>query len=150
MGRKSKYETHVKPYLSQIEEWYQDLDEQQIAVERLGIAVSTFENYKKKYPELREALKKGRQHLVGDLKASLKKKAKGFYYEETKTSIRQEGGKEVKIIEKYKKYAQPDTGAIHLLLKNYDPTWTNDDQTTIDLKREQLELAKQKAENDNW
>lgn len=150
MGRKSKYETHVKPYLSQIEEWFQDLDERQIAVERLGIAVSTFENYKKKYPELREALKKGRQHLVGELKASLKKKAKGFYYEETKTSIRQEGGKEVKVIEKYKKYAQPDTGAIHLLLKNYDPTWTNDDQTTIDLKREQLELAKQKAENDNW
>lgn len=150
MGRKSKYETHVKPYLSQIEEWFQDLDERQIAVERLGIAVSTFENYKKKYPELREALKKGRQHLVGELKASLKKKAKGFYYEETKTSIRQEGGKEVKVIEKYKKYSQPDTGAIHLLLKNYDPTWTNDDQTTIDLKREQLELAKQKAENDNW
>lgn len=150
MGRKSKYETHVKPYLSQIEEWYQDLDEQQIAVERLGIAVSTFENYKKKYPELQEALKKGKQHLVGELKASLKKKAKGFYYEETKTSIREEGGKRVQVIEKYKKYAQPDTGAIHLLLKNYDPTWTNDDQTTIDLKREQLELAKQKAENDNW
>lgn len=150
MGRKSKYETHVKPYLSQIEEWYQDLDEQQIAVERLGIAVSTFENYKKKYPELREALKKGRQHLVGELKASLKKKAKGFYYEETKTSIREENGKRVQVVEKYKKYAQPDTGAIHLLLKNYDPTWTNDDQTTIDLKREQLELAKQKAENDNW
>jgi len=150
VGRKSKYETHVKPYLSQIEEWYQDLDEQQIAVERLGIAVSTFENYKKKYPELREALKKGRQHLVGELKASLKKKAKGFYYEETKTSIREENGKRVQVVEKYKKYAQPDTGAIHLLLKNYDPTWTNDDQTTIDLKREQLELAKQKAENDNW
>lgn len=150
MGRKSKYETHVKPYLSQIEEWYQDLDEQQIAVERLGIAVSTFENYKKKYPELREALKKGRQHLVGELKASLKKKAKGFYYEETKTSIREEGGKRVQVVEKYKKYAQPDTGAIHLLLKNYDPTWTNDDQTTIDLKREQLELAKQKAEADQW
>lgn len=150
MGRKSKYETHVKPYLQQIEEWYQDLDEQQIAVERLGIAVSTFENYKKKYPELREALKKGRQHLVGELKASLKKKAKGFYYEETKTSIREEGGKRIQVVEKYKKYAQPDTGAIHLLLKNYDPTWTNDDQTTIDLKREQLELAKQKAENDNW
>ena len=150
MGRKGKNETHVKPYLSQIEEWYQDLDERQIAEERLGIAVSTFENYKKKYPELREALKKGRQHLVGELKASLKKKAKGFYYEETKTSTREEGEKRVRVVETYKKYAQPDTGAIHLLLKNYDPTWTNDDQTTIDLKREQLEIAKQKAENDNW
>lgn len=150
MGRKSKYETHVKPYLQQIEEWYQDLDERQIAEERLGIAVSTFENYKKKYPELREALKKGRQQLVSELKASLKKKAKGYTYEETKTTIRDEGGKKVTTIEKIKKYAHPDTGAIHLLLKNYDPTWTNDDQTTIDLKREQLELAKQKAENDNW
>lgn len=150
MGRKSRYETHVLPYLQQIQEWCQDLDERQIAVERLGIAVSTWENYKKKYPELREVLKKGRQQLVGDLKAALKKKAKGFTYEETKTTIRDEGGKKVTIVEKFKKYAQPDTGAIHLLLKNLDPEWTNDDQTTIDLKREQLELAKQKAEADNW
>ena len=150
MGRKSRYETHVLPYLQQIQEWCQDLDERQIAVDRLGIAVSTWENYKKKYPELREALKKGKQQLVGDLKAALKKKAKGYTYEETKTTIRDEGGKKVTIIEKFKKYAQPDTGAIHLLLKNLDPEWTNDDRTTIDLKREQPELAKQKAENDNW
>ena len=150
MGRKSKYESHVLPHLSEIENWCQDYDERQIATGLLGISVSAFEKYKREHPELVDALKKGRQVLVSDLKASLKKKAKGFYYEETKTSIRQEGGKEVKIIEKYKKYAQPDTGAIHLLLKNYDPTWTNDDQTTIDMKREQLELAKQKAENDNW
>lgn len=150
MGRKSKYDTHVKPYLQQIEQWCQDLDEQQIAVERLGIAVSTFEGYKRKYPELREALKKGRQNLICELKASLKKKAKGFYYDETKTTIRDEGGKKVTTVEKYKKYAQPDTGAIHLLLKNYDPEWTNDDQTTIDMKREQLEIAKQKAKNDSW
>lgn len=150
MGRKGKYETHVKPYLQQISEWYQDMDERQIAVERLGIAVSSFENYKKKYPELREALRKGKEQLISELKASLKKKAKGFTYEETKTTIRDEGGKKVTTIEKFKKYAQPDTGAIHLLLKNIDPSWTNDDQTTIDLKREQLELARQKAENDNW
>ena len=150
MGRKSRYETHVLPYLQQIQEWCQDLDERQIAVERLGIAVSTWENYKKKYPELQEALRKGKQQLVGDLKAALKKKAKGYTYEETKTIIRDEGGKKITTIEKYKKYAHPDTGAIHLLLKNLDPEWTNDDQKTIDLKREQLELAKQKAENDNW
>ena len=84
------------------------------------------------------------------MKASLKKKAKGFHYEETKTSIRQEGGKEVKVIEKYQKYALPDTGAIHLLLKNLDDSWRNDDQATIELKREKMELEKQKAEADNW
>lgn len=149
MGRKNKYETHVKPYLNQIQEWYEDLDERQIA-EQLGIAVSTWEKYKKQYPELREALKKGKQHLVGELKTSLKKKAKGFYYEETKTCIREVGGKQAKVIEKYKKYAQPDTGALHLLLKNLDENWHNDDQITIDLKKKQLELTERKVEQNEW
>lgn len=150
MGRKNKYETHVKPYLQQISEWYEELDERQIASEKLGIAVSTFENYKKKYPELREALKKGKQNLIGELKTTLKKKAKGFYYEETKTSIREENGKSVKVIEKYKKYAQPDTGAIHLLLKNLDESWRNDDKETMELKKKQLELAERKIEQNEW
>lgn len=150
MGRKNKYETHVKPYLEQIAEWYGDLDEQQIATEKLGIAVSTFENYKNQYPELRQALQNGRQNLVGELKTSLKKKAKGYYYEETKTSIREENGRQVKVMEKTKRYAQPDTGAIHLLLKNLDSDWRNDDAQTMELKRRQMELAEKKAEDDSW
>lgn len=149
MGRKNKYETHVKPYLNQIQEWYEDLDERQIA-DQLGIAVSTWEKYKKQYPELRDVLKKGKQHLVSELKTSLKKKAKGFYYEETKTCIREVGGKQVKVIEKYKKYAQPDTGALHLLLKNLDENWHNDDQVTIDIKKKQLELTERKVDQNEW
>ena len=149
MGRKSRYETHVKPYLDQIQEWYELLNEEQIS-KKLGISVASFENYKKQYPELQEVLRNGKEHLIEDLKGSLKKKAKGYFYEETKTSIRQENGKEVKVIEKYKRYAQPDTGAIHLLLKNLDDSWRNDDKATQDIKREKLELDKQKAENENW
>lgn len=150
MGRKSRYETHVKPYLNQIQEWYEDLDERQIAVDKLGIAVSTWEKYKKEYPELRDVLKKGKQNLVSELKTSLKKKAKGFYYEETKTCIREVDGKQVKTIEKYKKYAQPDTGALHLLLKNLDDSWHNDDIETINMKKEQLKIAREKMESENW
>ena len=149
MGRKNKYDTHVRPHLTEIEEWYGWLDEKSIA-DRLGIATSTFENYKKEHPELQEALKKGREQLVDDLKATLKKKAKGFTYEEQKTMIRQEGSKEIKVIEKYKRYSPPDTGAIHLLLKNLDDTWRNDDQVTVDLKKQKMELEKQRAENENW
>lgn len=149
MGRKNKYETHVKPYLNQIQEWYEDLDERQIA-DQLGIAVSTWEKYKTQYPELREVLKKGKQHLVRELKTSLKKKAKGFYYEETKTCIRETGGKQVKVVEKFKKYAQPDTGALHLLLKNLDENWHNDDQVTIDIKKKQLELTERKVDQNDW
>ncbi len=150
MGRKSRYETHVKPYLNQIQEWYEELDERQIAVDKLGIAVSTWEKYKKENPELRDVLKRGKQHLVGELKTSLKKKAKGFYYEETKTCIRELDGKQVKTIEKYKKYAQPDTGALHLLLKNLDDSWHNDDKVTLDLKKKQVELSERKLEQDEW
>lgn len=150
MGRKNRYETHVKPYLNQIQEWYEDLDERQIAVDKLGIAVSTWEKYKRENPELREVLKRGKQQLVSELKTSLKKKAKGFYYEETKTCIREVDGRQVKTIEKYKKYAQPDTGALHLLLKNLDESWHNDDLETINMKKEQLKIAREKMENDNW
>ena len=149
MGRKSRYETHVKPFLGEIQEWYETLTEQQIA-KKLGVSVASFENYKKQYPELRGVLQNGRQHLIEELKGSLKKKAKGFYYEETKTSIRQEGGKEIKVIEKYKRYALPDTGAIHLLLKNLDENWRNDDKPTHEMKKAKLEMEKEKAESENW
>lgn len=54
------------------------------------------------------------------------------------------------MIEEYERYSPPDTGAIHLLLKNLDPSWRNDDQATMNMKREKLELEKQKAEQDNW
>lgn len=149
MGRKGRYETHVQPFLNDIAEWYGLINEDQIA-KKLGISVATFEKYKNEHPELRESLKKGKEDLIEELKTTLKKKAKGFYYEETKTYIKQENGKEVKTVEKHKKYAQPDTGAIHLLLKNLDDTWRNDDKATQDLKKEKLELDRQKAENENW
>ena len=147
MGRNNKYETNVKPFLKDIPQWYETLTEAQIA-RKLGVSVAAFENYKKKYEDLRKALKNGRETLVEDLKASLKMKARGFHYTETKTIMRKDGDKDVKIIEKYEKYAVPDTGAIHLLLKNLDPTWRNDDAETMALKREKLEIDKQKQEND--
>lgn len=149
MGRKSRYETHVKPHLSEIQEWYELLTEGQIA-KKLGISIATFENYKKKYPELLEMLQKGKQHLIEELKSSLKKKAMGFTYKEKKTTVRDECGQKIRIIEEFERYAQPDTGAIHLLLKNLDDEWHNDDQATIDMKKKQLEIAQQKADEENW
>lgn len=149
MGRKSRYETHVQPFLTDISEWYELLTERQIA-KKLGISVASWENYKKEHEELRQALQNGRERCVEELKETLKKKAKGYYYEETKTCIRKEGKKEVTTVEKTKKYAQPDTGAIHLLLKNLDPDWTEDDKTTLAMKQQKLDLEKQKAENENW
>ncbi len=152
MGRGNRYESHVKPYLDEIPKWYEDLNERQIAA-RLGISKSSFENYKRQYPELVAALRKGKTLLIDDLKDSLRKKAKGFYYTETKrTYFENETGQQVgdSKVERTEKYAPPDTGAIHLLLKNLDEDWRNDDKATMDLKREKMELDKQKAETDSW
>lgn len=152
MGRKNKYESHVKPFLNEIPKWYEDLTEAQIA-KKLGISVSAFETYKRDNPELLESLQKGKEFLISELKDNLKKKAKGFSYKETKrTWVEGLDGErigEVKV-EETEKYAVPDTGAIHLLLKNLDENWRNDDKATMDLKREKLEIEKQKAESDEW
>lgn len=149
MGRKNRYFTHVQPNLQKIPEWLETMTEAQIAA-RLGISVCSFEKYKTLYPELIEALQTGREQLCRDLKETLKKKAKGFYYTETKTTQRKENGKAVVVVEKFEKYAQPDTGAIHLLLKNIDPEWTNDDKQTLEMKKKQLDIQKQKADAAEW
>lgn len=145
MGRKNKFESHVRPRFEEIKQWYQDMTEAEI-VKRLGISVRAWENYKKEYPELTELLKDSKTQLKHELKETLKKKAKGFYYEESKTFIREENGKQVKTIEKHKKYAQPDLGSIHLLLKNLDENWHNDDMTTIKQKNKALELTERRVE----
>lgn len=151
---KSKYDSHVKPHLDKITKWMEDLTDEQIAA-RLKISRKSFIEYKKQHPELVEALEKGKKRLVVELKDTLKKKAKGFYYEEVKTvkihNPDSEADQEwIEKIEVNRKYAQPDTGAAHLLLKNLDPTWRNDDAETMKLKKQQVEIQKQKLEQDNW
>lgn len=148
-GRKNKYETHVKPYFEKIKKWYLTKTETQIA-QKLGITVQSWIKYKNQYPELRELLQDSKEDLVDELKGILKKKAQGFYYTETTKTVIKEDGKEVKKIEERQRYAQPDTGAIHLLLKNLDDDWHNDDKQTMDIKRKQVELTEQKINNDEW
>lgn len=151
---KSKYDSHVKPHLDKITKWTEDLTDEQIAA-RLKISRKSFIEYKKQHPELVEALEKGKKRLVVELKNTLKKKAKGFYYEEVKTVKIHNPDSEaepewIEKVEINRKYAQPDTGAAHLLLKNLDPTWRNDDAETMKLKKQQVEIQKQKLEQDNW
>ena len=149
MGRKDRYESHVAPKLKEISKWITTMTEGQIA-KKLGVAQCTFQKYKNEHPELNQALIDGTEVLKEELRETLKKKAKGFYYTETKTIIRKENGKDVATIEKYEKYAQPDTGALHLLLKNIDPNWKNDDDRTYELKKRQLDIAEKKAEEAGW
>ena len=149
MGRKNKYTSHVEPHLKDIPEWLETMTEAQIA-KRLGISVCSFEKYKTEHEELVEALRVGNEHLVDELKSTLKKKAMGYTYKETRTTRQRKGKDVVVTIEEVERYAHPDTGAIHLLLKNLDPSWTNDDKQTLELKRRQVAVAEKKQEAQDW
>lgn len=119
---------------------------------RLGVSSSSWENYKNAYPELRECLRQGKEQLVEELKSTLKKRAFGFYYDEVKVKEEANEYGEMEVVERTttRKYVLPDLGSIHLLLKNLDDNWHNDDVPTMNLKKEQLEITKKKAENDIW
>lgn len=144
MARISEYERKVSPYLDNIREWAGFLNEKDIC-NKLGISRQSLINYKKKHPELQTVIDEGRKALVAELKSTLKQKARGFHYKETKTMIRDVNGTKTKVIEEYDKYSPPDTGAIHLLLKNLDEEWRNDDKPTMKLKEEKLEIERQKG-----
>lgn len=149
MGRKNRYEEAVQPHLTEIEDWIRTMTEDQVA-KRLGVSVSAFERYKKAQPELRKALQNGREWLRVDCMSALIKKALGHKETTTKKTVRKVDGVKTTYVEETESYYPPDTGALHLLLKNIDPEWHNDDQTTINIKREQLELEKEKAAANNW
>lgn len=145
-GRPNKYEVNVKPRLDEIKKLCLTMTEKQIA-EYLGVGYSTWCAYKAEYSELSEAIKKGRETLVHELKSTLIRKAKGFSYSEKKTI--KEGGSIVRE-EIYEKASLPDVAALNLLLKNYDKeNWSNDPQM-IKLREKELELRERQLENNEW
>lgn len=145
-GRKNKYITHVKPYLPEINEWSKSMTEEQIC-KKLGVGKSAWSEYKKEYMELSEAIKKGRQDLVIELRSALIKKAIGYEYEERKYYTDETGKKRM---EKTVRYSHPDVAAINLALKNYDrDNWSNDPQMQR-IREEELELKKKQVEQNLW
>ena len=146
MARPDKYKKNVEPHLNEIPELATYMTEQQIA-ETLKVSYSAFREYKKKHPELLQALKDGRAELVKDLRSILIKRAKGFQYEESKEII--EDGVVIRE-EKYHKASLPDVASLNLLLKNYDSeNWANDPQM-IAIRREEIELQTLKLEDAKW
>ena len=149
MGRPDKYLKYVKPFLNDIPVWMENQTNEEIS-KRLRISTTTYYKYMNQYPELAEAVKIGRQRQTTTLKESLIRKAKGFYYVESKTRTQDQGSGKAVVTETYLRYSPPDTGAIHLLLKNIDPEWHNDDMETIKQKRKQMELVERKIDNSDW
>lgn len=119
---KGKYQEWLEAdNLILIESWAREgLTEEQIA-KNMGIGLTTFKQWKKKYQPIWTALKKGKAPIDFEVENALLKRALGFEYEETETIFEDVDGKPKKKIRKIMKYAPPDTSACIFWLKNRKP-----------------------------
>lgn len=122
------------------------MTEKQIC-KNLGISVETANQYKHRYPEFADAIKKGKEVAITELENALFKRALGYDYEETKTSIKMVDGKETKFTEKTKKHMPSDVAACFILLKNKDRErgWA-DNPVKMELEKKMFELRKKAEE----
>ena len=119
---KGKYQKWLEPEsLILLEGWARDgLTDEQIA-KKMGVNIATLYDWKKKYPEISESLKKGKEVVDTIVENALLKRALGYRYDE----VTIEDGIETKRVTKE---VQPDTTAQIFWLKNRRPDKWRDKQ----------------------
>lgn len=113
-----------------LEGWSRNLTDEQIA-NNIGISRSTLSDWKTKYSDISDALKRGKEVIDFEVENKLLKRALGFTYDEvTKERIYDEEKKEYKMVEtkRVTKQVVPDTTAQIFWLKNRKPNQWRDRQ----------------------
>ena len=156
---KGKFQEWLTPEgLLKIEGWARDgLIDEQIA-KNMGISRSTLNVWKTKYPDISDALKKGKEVVDREVENALLKRALGYRYTETtKEAVKDPETGEVKmtVTKEVAKQVSPDTTAQIFWLKNRKPDkWRDkqeyEDHTAIDkldsiLKEMRSNAVKQQA-----
>lgn len=124
MARKTKYDPRTFPQLA--EGYARDgLNDEQIAA-KLGLGMSTYYSMQNRFPEFREAIKKGKEPVDVQVENALLKRALGYEYEETHTevTVRQTSAGNDAVptsMKKVKKHIPPDVAAMALWLTNRRP-----------------------------
>ena len=108
--------------LQKIEEWARKgLTDEQIS-HNIGIHPSTLYDWQNRFPEITEALKRGKEVVDQAVENALLKRALGYEYEEVKEITEgNEKGRDRKRIEKTIKHVVPDVTAQIFWLKNRKP-----------------------------
>ena len=127
--------------------WARDgLTDKQIA-NNIGINVATLYVWKNKYPEIDEALKKGKAIPDYEVENALYKRAIGYEYEERKEIQEVVDGQLKKKVEVTKKHMPADSTAMIFWLKNRQPDkWQNVASAVKDRNRVEMEKAQAEAE----
>lgn len=159
---KSKYNSHVEPYLGQITQWVSEFQPEQWICDALGIHVSTWEAHKNKHPELREAIRQGQIKTIQQAESSMFKLVMGFDTEELEyeTIWNEKTEKfEETLMKRKKKKVAPNMAAIQFLLKSRAPEIYNDqlnvkvsggiEASIANMSAEDLNKAMEELEDDD-
>lgn len=133
---KGKYQEWLEENnLIKLEAWARNgLTDEQLA-NNMGINVATLYTWKKKYGEINEALKRGKEVVDIEVENSLLKAAKGYFVDEEKQYISEVNGVVTKRKEITKKYIAPNTTAQIFWLKNRKPIeWRDKNIVELDGK----------------
>lgn len=122
---KDKYQEWLEPEkLILIEGWARDgLTDEQIAA-NMGISRSTLSEWKKKYSDISDTLKRGKEVVDRQVENALLKRALGYRYKETTRELitdKQTGISELVVTKVVEKEVVPDTTAQIFWLKNRKP-----------------------------
>lgn len=152
MGRPSKAQQWLSDDgLALLEHWKRnDLTDAEIA-KRIGIKAPTLIDWKKRFPQISEALKKGSEYSVADAERALISKFKVTTIKEKKTETWENAdGTKRKHVVTTEKQVMPDTTAIIFFLKA-KAGWRDDqeitDTTAIDKLDELLNATYNEAMN---
>ena len=123
---KGKYQKWLTPDgKNLLEAWARDgLTDEQLA-HNMQISRDTLYAWKKKYPDISDALKKGKEVVDVEVENALLKRAKGFEFTETKIEQSEKDGRKVTLI---KHTVPPETTAAIFWLKNRKPEHWRDRQ----------------------
>ena len=136
MAKSKATEWLEKDKLTLLSAWARDgLTDEQIA-HNIGIQRQTIYDWKKKYPDINDALKKGKQVVDIEVENALLKRALGFRYEVKEQKLDKDG--EIHTLVK-EVYVAPDTTAQIFWLKNRKPTEWRDKQ---EIKQDFTEVNK--------
>lgn len=113
----------TKEGLTLLEGWARDgLTDEELS-RRMGISRETFYRWKEQFPDICDAIKKGKEVIDFEVEQALLKRALGYSYTETRKEIDANGKKKVIVTEKH---VEADTAAQIFWLRNRKPDkWRN-------------------------
>ena len=128
---KGKYQEWLTPDgLLLLEGWARDGLTDELIAKKIGISARTLYEWINKYPQISQAIKKGKAPIDFQVENALLKRALGYDYEETtKEVVQMPGGKQKTTIKTVTRHVIPDVTAQIIWLNNRKPqSWRRDRQ----------------------